>query len=596
MEKINLETPNCPSLSLPFSSLCLTPTISKILSVSKKVFLSYGVLIINGSLSIYHLFRAYQFKWHTNPFLLEDHLKIVACKILLKQIYETDSENVKSLCQKFKALCESLGKNSSNEKEKLLFDLSVYYVEKKNLNECLLIAEKLSDANHLLNLAKIIRQNHLSSPNLLNLYNKAFQGLNNEKTFGQEYLILKSYLELAERFHYLGDGISKTECIQKAMGIYNWFTYSKRLYVCFTIAQFYQQINDQESLEKYIESLPVLDNFNEINKNKPILNLITASFWPYLVYKKHEKLDQIKDYLQNNPNPIEQDINSIFNFIKKLKGSWEKKYPHTPETALENILNYFFPDYYASYLKKTHEIKDISEKVNACIALIGYCISNNKKDIKSNLDLALEQIAKLPESSSEEIYKKFDLISRLIDLDCFVPENENKKLELMQKLEDLFDKYSDERKQERLSEGINLTDLMGHEILQLYKKSGKDANTFFSKFLQKREMKEENENSKIISYSLLAKQKVYSFEQKKELLEKAEKLLSNVSDIHYHRMASLIADSYLEIDSQKSVEIIKQYENYKGESSLYNSAIYLFLIGASYFTNNLIDRMARIKV
>lgn len=561
MDKINSTASNSPLQSSCFSSFCFPTTLLKTTALSKKVFISYGLVFLNTLLGAYHLFRAYQFTWHKNSFLLEDKLKLVECKRLLKQIREIEKkdphENVFPLLKKCKAMHESI-KESLVGKEKFLFDLSIYYAEKNNLDECFLIAEKLSDKTFLFDLLKNI-QRKTNHPSLLPLCIRLFYLLSKESngSFSPS-LCLKKYLTLAEVFHSLKNENYQTNSVEEALNIYKKYTGLEKLKVTLDMAKYYQKIGDWESVGEFKKKIPSLGSFSEEEKNSAILPLIDA----YAYFNDEDKLKEIMDYLGKNPDPFEQDIYSIAKLIKEHEEYWNKS---NPSSIFENIFKHSLPTYYSNYLNKILKM-DGKEKIRAYINLVRYCKIYNDKDSKAFLNLALKYTETLPESSSKEIYT---LISEIISLECF---DEAKNVELMKKLEDLYDNcsHTDEKKK------------IGREILGLYKKLKMDSSLFFSKYLHNMGA---DHVLKSYEYSHLANGDEFVLDQKIQLLEKAKELLPLVPTNLYGNMIYSIADAYLEIDSKKSLEILNQYESYQGKKSFLNSALYslssiIFLINA----------------
>lgn len=568
MEKIHFGVSYYPLESSVFSSFCFSLTVSKIILISKEILLSYSLLIFNTFLGIYHFFRAYQFKWHTNSFLLDGDLKLIECKRLLKQIRKVQKnspENISSLLQKCMSLCLSIKNKSCYGKEKFLFDFCIYYAEKNNLDGCFLIAENLSNIAYLLDLMKNIQSKNPSHPSLLPLCIRIFNLLQKENGFFFLASRLRQYLVLAEFFHSFKNQDYQTKSVNEALNIYNGFTGLEKLYAHLDMTKYYHKINDEDSVKNYINTFQDLGSFRGKEKSSAILLLIDA----YASFKEYDKLNKIMEYLCENPNPSEQNIRLIAKLIKEHHDSNQKKSEH--------ILNCVYPNYYTSYLTKTKEISDKTTKIKACINLIG---SNNSckfedPNLEKPLDLALENIDTLPETSDEEILNKSELIFQITNLECFDEINKNKKIELVQKLEVLYSNCSNKDKQEEI----------GRKILQLYKKL-EIKEDFLSTFLKNIEKDKDNCQKILWYYSLTNKDndEFYCLDlmQKKQLLKKAEDLLLLVADFHYAKMASLIADAYLEIDSEKSLEILKEYETYRGNSCLATAAVYSFFAGAIY--------------
>jgi hypothetical protein len=327
------------------------------------------------------------------------------------------------------------------------------------------------------------------------------------------------------------------------------------------IAKYYHDVEDLGRRDSYLKAAQDLVT----EKKPPDDALISASlalahcFFDIGAYEKmNEKLRAITFLLGcNNGLNLVKDLHSYVELAKKIA-----KHDQIPiefkKIEAETMINLAF--FYAQ--QHLNDPKDSG----ACLTIAtAYQALGDHVKANKAADLASTAVQDLPDTTEFEISFK---ISLLIELITFYKATPDKARPLTKLIEALYDRLPNK-------------DSMGNTILNCYNDLNltEESTAFLKRYLLVFDKKDAGR--KIGDLTVFSQQNNHP-EQKKALLEAAEKLLLQVDSSEYALALSFIADGYLQIDRQKSLKLLQNYQHSQTTRPLTAAAVTALALGILY--------------
>jgi hypothetical protein len=584
--------------AVPLNSRVALPDFSKISLLVKKTDWVFGLCIsLIADLCVYNLWKGYQHLRH-NSFQLDQNLKDVQIHALLNEVRSLLKDNplaeIKPLLQK----CETL---QAPDPDKVSLELIKYYA-KVDVGHAYQLAVRLSSPSNLFQAAKSIQNEKpdFDSLKLLCLYEKSLQSLNADaERSGKDIGLLcdeTTALRLAKAFHGLRNNLSNLNKsldlasifiknnlsnLNKSLGAALLALSSNEKYTCLlsrvrAFCEFAEVCHEVDRPGIYYEeamrevkaalSEPTLESMSKLDQVRAHvavarLFLSTGNYGEMdEELKKIQMLFPALDSYARTKACVE--LADIFKKIQSTEGV-DSKFKANPAAPIVKAVF----DSLSIALQATTAKRRAKAYLNIANAYDNLDTSDGVK--KQAICLAIEQIKTLPEGSYEEIKPKADLLLKVTD---FYKDFPDQAREVLQLLETLYDKISSPDPAGNKTE-IAIT------IIYISNKMKLDCKTFFNKYLSDLKNQKKDICSKIDD---LIPPIRFLPEQRKAMLEIAEVLMSQVPSHSYAQMTSLIANGYLKIDRQKSLDLIKNYETSSATHHFVLAAFGGIVAGISY--------------
>jgi len=567
---------------IPAVPQCVTTSFSKITALSTRTLAALGPCLIPASFCLYNLYRSYQFKWHPS-FALDDKLKIVKCKTFLSQLKELDSKSPEaaSLLAQCRALEASIKPNNIlANKSDLLVELA-NYCAKTDPEQSYQIAKKLSFSVNLYECAHSIHANFpdFAPEKVADLLKMAMddytkRNKDSSRPFKPSILDVNWYLKFARAFDRVPNSGLMQESLNHAINLIKSFEnpLTQLQGLCKIAKCCHDIIEPREAFFRLAKAEDLLNKIPEENLITSHLTLVTT----YLSLGENEKaelmlngellqgivretgeMNQIPKYfysLAMLAKQISEDKNAprkVTDFANEISSRLDRTLQFAPKILAEETSE----DRADTYLIMANAYKELGDK-DKC---------------KKAADLAFKEIQDCREEEEGEEEKSFFksknmLLWRLIRGYKDFPDDRQKALA---EYETLYTQYKPKK-----SSLSHERDQMGSFIIECYNEMGltETSNEFFKIYLQNIFQKDNRAFDKI--NDLVNQQwDGFTVEQRKAVLVEAEKLLSQVTPIQIEQTTEMVAEAYLKVDRQKSLELIEKYQNMRGNQHLVNASI-----------------------
>ncbi len=425
---------------------------------------------------------------------------------------------------------------------------------KIDLNHADELAQRLTSHDDVFEAAQLIQKTKpdFDHQKLLLHFGKSLQLLTaeagKERKFAIPFLDVNSSLDLAKAFHRLKDEKSKTIALglalifkQKCNG-----SLSQIRALC-EIAKVCHKIGNQDHYTRSVEEAKklcsdVLSKSDLVHAHLTFAHLFLST---HEYAKMDEELKEIQEAFQAADSYVRAEkCGELVVIMNKIQ---------TTETVSSEFKNFSVEPLIKAVsdsLPSALSATTADRRAKAYLDVAGaYSELGKDNEAKQTLRLALDQIKTLPENTEEEIKTKDDLLRKAT---VFYKKHSDEVCETLQLLNNLYDKIPSFESLKK--ETIALT------IIHTYNEMGRkhESMLFFNKYLSDKKNQKKEVESQIIY--LMSDYPCFLPEQRKALLEAAEALLPKVSSSTYADMTSRIAEGYLKVDRQKSLELLKKYE------------------------------------
>lgn len=550
------------------------------------VFMLYiGCVAAGTAYCLSSLYQAYQLKFNPS-FGLDNRFKLIKCRALFEEGIEIEKTHNGSLFQQCELLLASVGNDDfasiALDKNALLLRLALHYAENEP-DHSYEIAKKLTSSDDLFKAAQTIQKKHpdFDSEKLNSLYTQTFNAMTQERTgelkIKLDWLDFNLLLKLAKAFHSVNNRDFVKDCMEEALQLANTNKSDlNQISALCEIAECCQEIGFVKERDSRIKSaqslLEKIPNTELVEARLDFADLFCS-------LKEVDKMDQeLNEVIKLiDANPL-QTANSLYR-LKKLiikAGKDEKSKSTFKEFEIESRIN-----------RVLHVLKDTTSK-NATTARAYLKIASVYEELiddlsskKLVLSRAFDIIQNLPEN---DIKSKFDLLTSLVG---FYKQSPQKAQQILETLEALYDKcpLNDNSRPSLDKFGC------GHQIMYFYNKFKlkEQSNRFFQKYLSDLQ-KQDTPFSKIDDLCTYAKNyKIldddhYLPEQRRTQLEAAESILSELkSSSSYERALGMVIEGYLQVDRQKSLQLLEDYAHQASIKPLKIAAITGVTTGLFYF-------------
>jgi tetratricopeptide (TPR) repeat protein len=609
----------------------VTPYISalhsKVSTLGITVLANLGIYLYMGLAVAVQFYQGYQCKQH-NPFQLDDGLKFVKCAVILKEakdLKEKDSTaNVVPLLEQCQTLLLSIKSDIRGKKEKLICQLAVQFAE-SNPEKSYELASLLVDHQNLFQIIEKLCKKHPDFDQdrlktllvkTLDVYDRFLKGYDKP---APSHLIF--YLKTAKISHKWKDIYLKYRSLELAARLINNFKPGLDAFDgFFSIAQCSREVCNEEYVISHLNKAK--DALTPHLEPKFYLNCFYLNYFNAYariaecfneVGKKEEALSCLEDAknLLNDPTVSPTKLTlahlSLARAYLNCKESDKMKATLEAESLLQFIKNGDVPlnideckTLGQLITQITSEDKVIPEFENFASGLLNRldktwdCV-NNSGSINLFLEIAYAYKALGNETKATEVmnqawdtaWKKIQIspgqsitrtntlqIFEIIDYLSKTEEGTNKFLPMLDNLELSCIESS------TLDGGREVRNL-----LQFYKKNNltEKSNLFSDRYIAN--LIDFNNSfsaiNKLVS-SFVSNYDV-SVEQKKKYLEAAESLLPNLTNSAVYDLATeIIAEAYVKVNSQKSIQMIEQYQNSQGTKHYIEATFTAVVMGTRY--------------
>lgn len=569
----------------PISSTlsAFSPANSSLLTGKMNVLFGLAVAYCaaGAAYALYNFYQAYQFSTHSS-FGLSEKLKLIKCEaLLLKAAEKKAQEDVQPLLQQFEALLDSIiidrphsdplddavDRPRIHAKERLLVKLAQHHAE-KNPAHAYLIAQHLTSSDRIFDVAESIRKHH-PTWRLASLFQLAAEAREKEalsialtgpSTVNTMDGIVWS-LKLAEA--YLWQGLSQVgvklaqKALMLALTIENPLDKMKAL-GCIANCQYKPQAYDSIAVAK------------DLLRNMPIEDLVQAHLILADVYLHNKRfldmgpeLDAVVKLFQKEP-ATHKDLAIYARFIKKNN---EHFISSIGASQVQDLINQVLK-YISTLVGKN--------KVEAYLNLSSIYLEELVEDPESRNEIRDEVaslIGGMPELSEKEISSKIDSWCRLIYFYKQDPQGAQSIIYELERLYDLCPLNTD-------SQEIWSKAKLGHRIIALYGLMGLAdvSDKFFQKQVSDIVYQSDRDGDidascKITKLSMTDFPSIHSKQQNEAKLDAAERFLPQLSNREWNTAQANIAEGYLRVDPQKSLDILTDLENHQRNICLIKATI-----------------------
>jgi hypothetical protein len=545
---------------------------------------------------IHDLYQAYQFSTHT-AFGLNDQFKLVKCRALLLEADEKQAtENIQPLLQQCEALLTSITqKTLSDGKESLLAKLAQHYA-KTDPEHAYAIAQRLPLPLRLLNpvksiqrlfdVAQSIQKQHPDFDKIkldflyLRALDVAFENPSLMNWVDWSPILVKACHRVqarnlcVKRAHDLAHTDENPLALTVKKNPLDRLKPLDRMKALCKIAECSYEIHDQCRTKSSIDSAKeLMDKMPKEDLIQAHLVLANAYLCVGNISEMDQELRDVEQLFKADLSLIHKNLSGFAKLINKInEKNMVESYFHNfkVEDMIEKAL---------VHISSLARLDQAQQKAEAYLDLADLCQIELVKSSALkyiNWDDVYNVIVSLPCDSEIEINSKIiainskiDLLSRLIH---FYKNDLGVAQKILQELERLYDQYPVEAN--ALMGFWNKAEL-GKKIVMLYNEVGlaDESEQFFKKQISDIvDLKDTDASDSIIE--LAASNRITNLahygedfscskEQKKAALEAAEKdLLPQVkSNNQRNFVLAHIAEGYLQVDSQKSLNILVDLED-----------------------------------
>jgi hypothetical protein len=574
----------------------VTPYISalhsKVSTLGINVLVNLGIYLCMGLAVAVQFYQGYQCKQH-NPFQLDDRLKFVKCAVILKEAKDLKKKDsaaiVVSLLEKCQTLLLSIKSDIRGEKEDLICQLAVQFAE-SNPEKSYALTDQLFSHRYLSDVIKRLCKQDLDfdQTQLTTLLQKTLDAysdyMHKRKTVKPPPEDLLFYLDIAKTFNDLnkpqlrdislnaaGQFIKNFEAEKTLLNLNDFNTYG-RIAKCF-----YEMGKEEDALARlnYLKSLlnhPTLPQ-EELARAHLILARAYLDCEQSVKMWKELKDPSLLNFLQNSNVPFTIDECNTLETLRRLM-TFEGKLISEFEDFAQTLVN---------RLNITWTSVANSESIGPLLNIAyTYDTLNCKTEARLAMNRAWDTAWKKIQTSPTQSITEKDLLTISMIIHYFRGAEDFERMErildqiqpMLGQLEELYVQSSDDQSNE-----IHLLNF--YKEMNLTEKS----NLFFDKKIAK------SENSKkpfeaITKWSYLVILKLLSLEQKKKCLEAAERLLPNLTEsVEYDLATQLIAKAYVEVDTQKSIQLIEHYQNSKGTQHYIGATVTAAVMVGTLYVN-----------
>ncbi len=364
-------------------------------------------------------------------------------------------------------------------------------------------------------------------------------------------------LKYAEAFHSLQEDELKNQALTRAKSFAEKYKNELGQLDAFCkIAQALKKLGDLQQSEEMTEKAQQL-----CNKQKPE-NFIKAHLFlaEHLLFLKDSKkmIDALDKAIEVfNKEPLPTQLKAACQLAPLLTKIAKEGIVLKPENfSVDSLMKEGF-----ERLKNSQNELSAENRANAFLGFASaYEDLQMPKEAQEALDYAILAIESMPESTKEETWSKLNLLG-------LISGYENMSPEAMKKVLQLFKKY--------YNQGSG-----GHIELSILRfcntnKLTEESTEFLNQYLSDSAHQNSDE------LAILADAQSLSIEQRKRLLEAAERFISKVHSSGHVRVMALIAKGYRKVDKQKSLEILNSYAKNQAVEHL-TSAIITVAMGILY--------------
>jgi len=567
-----MATHSLSALSGSISSLFNTTQSVGSISSFNKVNWVFGLFLAGLS---YCAYRTYRLSQHTS-YGLNDSLKLAKCHALYAEAKNKNFQDVQTLLEQCEEMLVSItDKTLLKDKEILLVKLAHHY-KQDNPAHSFDLAQRLSLSDNIFNVASSLIGNLQLFNHMLNeLFVKALEAKKQEN----KQLDVDTLLSFAKAFRSVNFYEPSNQSLHEAQELANSHKeILPRIRTYCQIAQYQQEIGS-DAAQTSIESAQDLLNDLKTSAEKIEARLLLAD-----IYFSFENFDSMNTALKNVLESINQTDQNFTAKNVYLLAKLQNKIKNTAEASkkfknfnVEGLINKILENL-AANLSDGNRIED-------CLTLANIYQEKLVKESGAKqtvLGKALEYINRLPQYTSEEIDSKINFLERLSSFF----EDQDKKGEVILRIVELYNHESHSEPVFRLCRPA-----IGSKILKLYNKAElkEKSDSFFQYYLANLLNTNAMPDWKIGQLAAYAQHidngGYLTTEQTKAMLEATTELLLPQLDPYtsYEDTISMIIEGYSQIDTQKSLELLANYQDKQAKSCKITAAVSAALAGMTYF-------------
>ncbi len=564
---------NNPLGALASSTASLFNTFLPVGSTSlfNRVNLVYGLFFAGLSYCAYNLYRVYQYTQHTS-YGLNDNLKLAKCHALYAKAKEKDCQGVQSLLLQCEEILVSItDEKLLKDKEELLVKLAKLHAQYRNLEYAYKLAESLSLSDNIFNVAISLLIANFDATRLDDLIIQAFEAKKQEnKQLDVDTLLMFAKSISSSNLIYANGIVKNAKELANSLKE----TLPKIRALC-QIAQCLQERGNLEGAKIAIETARThfLDGKTTSAEDVEIRLVLADAFFSARDFENMNiELKAVRKLITEKTQPA-KNVYLLAKLQNKIKNTAKVD---------EKFKSFDFEKLISPTMYDLAKNLSDGNRAEDCLTLAsmyqeGFLEESDKK--QNVLDKAFEYIDLLRESTDEDIKSKIDLLERLSSFD-----NSDVRDVVISKLVTLYNKKNQSDRDSKIQAVI------ASKILKIYNKEGLEQQSGL--FLQECRTNLENTNAnacdKIGQLVAFAEHIDHgghlTTEQMVTQLKAAEALLPQLDpSISYEGTLALIAKGYSQIDPQKSLELLGNYQDKQAKSCKITAAVSAALSGITYF-------------
>lgn len=557
--------------STPVANTSLIDRINGLFG-SAIVYIAAGV-----AYGLYQVYQAYQYSLHTS-YGLDDEFKAIKCLALLLEAHEKQTtENVQPLLKE----CESLRNSISGKKNidagrlknEVQLRLASYYAKTDPELACAFAAQ-FASSNTIFRLAQEIQKNfpYFDAEKLQVLYAKCIERLREEMKAPVNQKYPQSDCQQALKFAKAFFSIGKIAEAASSLELANDLAMSiakpvERIEMLRQVAQCSMEINLPDKASIYIGEMDSLTNQVEADDLIRVHLSLAEAFYSVNYFEKmDQELREVHQIFASDPSKIHANHHLFVQLISKIiKNPAAQSEFRTID--VQSLINTALDNLDLSTLAMIYKDK----------------LVENPASEKDTIASAYARIIALPEETDQQIDNKIFLLTGLIG---FYKENPAGAKSIFQQLEALYEKCPFDR-----SSRVCLKEDLGRRIVALYNIMPgleEESAAFFNK--QINNLMGENSITpidkirRLVAHWRNTPELRDSRDQAAQRLQKAEELLAQLSSNSDLKTGlALIAEGYLHINRQRSLEILRSIEDRQVRVCLINGGVTAIALGAIPF-------------
>lgn len=538
--------------------------ISKVALLGTESLLQLGLYLGAGLVSGYQFYQGYQCRLN-NPYHLDKRHKLVKCQALLQQAEElkklNSTSNILPGLNECYELLNTIKQDvcTANEILELKHKLSLLYAEYDS-NRSYALVQYHNCKYQLIDVALNLHQKQpdFDQNKLGSLLERALSDQVSDATTSTpcsrilkwNFLITEAALKL--NLTYLAD-----RALDHASALIKTFVDVDKISGLCQMAKKFKDLNKHDKMVSCLEeaqtSLKSLPEEKVSQAERIMASTYTECEYAH-EWREGFELESKQRILNNQVILTKGDLENtkwIIGAIGKDKLLAENQ--ELAEAMMRNL------DQTIVANTETDDILDIAKI---------YLLLGAKEKALEAAEYAFKVIQKNSQNEADNDYVVFQL-KDIIKFFSY-KESPNRVEPMMKMLEQLYDQTSFEARV------MISKDLIAHTIMNLYNKMKlKDkAQRMFEKHISESLQHEKRPFEKINRLVHQGLHDQYTIEQKKAVLEIAEKLLPDVNSISRPLANAIIAEAYLKVDPQRSIQLIEQYQNSKGAMHYVNGSVF----------------------